>query len=293
MPTSPTSYAILTNPVSGNMTIDQKLDALRGPAEILKAQIHGLDTSKGHDFLRCARELAEEHDVIVVAGGDGTFSDVINAIDTSQKPVAYLPMGSGNALKYALGQKGSPAEIARRIKGGKIHQFDLIGCDRGRRAVTASVGIEGTALRIRRRLLAKGIRGFPAYARALFAAYLRFYQPPLAQLISDGASYEAVDLLTILIAKHPYYGYGMNVVPKACFDDGRLHTLWIKRGLLASFFGFVTSFTIGNRLGCYVSCGELRVNLEKPLMLQTDGNTAWTSDRFHFNVLPKALKIKF
>jgi diacylglycerol kinase family enzyme len=39
-----------------------------------------------------------KYEVIVVAGGDGTFSDVINAIDTSRTPVAYLPLGSGNAM---------------------------------------------------------------------------------------------------------------------------------------------------------------------------------------------------
>ena len=210
-----------------------------------------------------------------------------------ETPVAYLPLGSGNAMKYALGYKGSLAEIAHRIKGGEIHEFDLIDCDRGRRAVTASIGIEGTALQIRNRLLAKGVKGFPAYLRALFAAYFRFYEPAVAELILDGAAYEVADLLTILIAKHPYYGYGMKVVPKACFDDGRLHTMWIKRGLATSLFGFVTSFTVGNKIGRHMICEELIVKLKKPLLLQTDGNTAWVSDRFSFKVLPKALKIKF
>jgi diacylglycerol kinase (ATP) len=289
----PTRYVILTNPVSGNMKGNQKLAALKEPAEILKADIHGLDTSKGYDLPQCARELAEKYDVIVVAGGDGTFSDVVNAIDTFRTPVAYLPMGSGNAMKYALGYKGSLADMAHRIKGGKIHEFDLIGCDPGRRAVTASIGIEGTVLQSRNRLLTKGIRGFPAYLGALFAAYFRFYVAAVAELILDGTTYELTDVLTILIAKHPYYGYGMEVLPRARFDDGRLHTLWIKRGLVTSFFGFATSFTVGNRIGRHMIGEELIVKLTKPLLLQTDGNTAWVSDRFRFKVLPKALKIKF
>jgi diacylglycerol kinase family enzyme len=275
------------------MRVDQKLAALKEPAQILGADIHGLDTSKGYDLSQCARELVAKYDVIVVAGGDGTFSDVINAIDTSRTPVAYLPLGSGNAMKYALGYKGSLTDIAYRIKGGEIHEFDLIDCDRGRRAVTASLGIEGTALPIRSRLLAKGIRGFPAYLRALFAAYFKFYEPAVAELILDGAAYEIADLLTILIAKHPYYGYGMNVVPRACFDDARLHTMWIKRGLATSLLGFVTSFTVGNRVGRHMICEELVVKLKKPLLLQTDGNMAWVSDRFSFKVLPKALRMKF
>ena len=286
------SYVILTNPVSGNMGVNRKLAALKEPAAILKADIHGLDASKEYNLSQSARELAEKYEVIVVAGGDGTFSDVINAIDTSRKTLAYLPLGSGNAMKYALGYKGSLAEIAYRIRRGEIHEFDLIGCDRGRRAVTASIGIEGVVLQLRNLLLAKGTKGFPAYVRALFAAYFRFYEPAVAELILDGAAYEAADLLTILVAKHPYYGYGMKVVPEACFDDGRLHALWIKGGLFTSLLGFITSFTLGNKIGRHMSCRELTVKLQKPLLLQTDGNTAWVSDRFSFRVLPKALKIK-
>jgi diacylglycerol kinase (ATP) len=289
----PTSYVILTNPVSGNLKVSQKLAALKEPAEILEADIHGLDASRKYDLSRCARELVEEYDVIVVAGGDGTFSDVINAIDTSRTPVAYLPMGSGNAMKYALGYKGSLAQMAHRIKGGEIHEFDLIGCELGRRAVMASLGIEGTVLQTRNRLLAKGVRGFPAYLGALFAAYFRFYEAAVAELILDGATYEVTNLLTLLIAKHPYYGYGMEVVPKARFDDGRLHVLWIRGGLATSLFGFATSFTVGNKIGRHMTCEELIVKLKKPLLLQTDGNTAWDSDRFSFKVLPRALKMKF
>jgi diacylglycerol kinase family enzyme len=69
--------------------------------------------------------------------------------------------------------------------------------------------------------------------------------------------------------------------------------MWIKRGLVTSLFGFVTSFTVGNKIGRHMICEDLIVKLQKPLLLQIDGNTAWVSDRFRFKVLPKALKIKF
>ena len=290
---APLSYAILTNPASGRTNAERKLAALKEPAEILKADIHGLETAKVSNLAQCARELSEKYDLIVVAGGDGTFSDVVNAIDLSRTPLAYLPMGSGNALKSALGYKGSLAEIAQRIRDGQIHELDLIGCDRGRRAVFASIGIEGVVLQIRNRLLARGSKGFPAYFRALFAAYLRFYEPVTAELILDGAVHRVSDLLSVLVAKHPFFGYGMKVVPKACFDDGQLHTLSVRRGLLRNLWGLMTSFASGNKTGRHRPCEMLTLKLRKPLLLQTDGNTAWASDRFTFRVLPRALKMKY
>ena len=67
-------------------------------------------------------------DVLVIAGGDGTLSDIINSIDTAQKPVAFLPLGTGNTMQHALKYKGSIAEIAMRIRDGEIHQYDLVNC---------------------------------------------------------------------------------------------------------------------------------------------------------------------
>ncbi|MGD9037263.1 MAG: diacylglycerol kinase family protein, partial [Syntrophobacterales bacterium] len=64
------------------MTAEQKCAALAQAAEILDTQIHGLDTTTAEEFGQCARELASRCDVLVTAGGDGTFSDIINAIDT-------------------------------------------------------------------------------------------------------------------------------------------------------------------------------------------------------------------
>ncbi len=285
-------YAIITNPASGKMTVEQKRSALEGAAAILDAQVHGLDIPSEQGLIERARQLADDYDVVVVAGGDGTFSDVINAIDPSEKPVAYLPLGSGNAMRYALGYKGNLLRIADRIKRGRIREFDLIDCDGRRRAVTAAVGMEGTILRLRDRLLAQGITGFRAYLHAVLAAYLRFYKRTDAEVTIDGLPFSVPNLLTLMITKHPFYGYGMKIVPRARFADRTLHVFWVGRGLLPTLYGALTAFTVGNRTGHHRRGEKVEVRLRSPLLLQTDGNRAWESDCFSFRVLPKALKIK-
>jgi diacylglycerol kinase (ATP) len=114
--------------------VDQKRSALAKAAEILNADIQGLDAASAEDFTNCARDLADRDKVLVVAGGDGTFSDIINSVDTRKTVIAFLPLGTGNALRHALRYKGNLVDIARRISEGKIHQFDLINCDEKRRA---------------------------------------------------------------------------------------------------------------------------------------------------------------
>ena len=285
-------YAIITNPVSGKMSADQKRSALAKPAQILNAEIHGLETVTADDFGQCARELAGKCDVLVAAGGDGTLSDVINSISTARTTIAYLPLGSGNSVGYALGLKGSLSHMAMRIREGRIREYDLIDCDEKRRSFMSSVGLEGTILRLRDQYLVRGSTGFKVYLRAVLRAYFKEYKRLLTEITVDGITFIVKDLLTMMVFKQPYYGYGMRIIPRARFDDGLLHILCIRSGLFGSIFGAVTSFTIGNRVGQYLTGRQLAVKLERPVVLQVDGNIGWESDVFNFRVLPKALKIK-
>jgi len=285
-------YAIITNPASGEMTAEQKRAALAQGAEILDTEIHGLDTTTAEEFGQCARELSTRCDVLVAAGGDGTFSDIINAIDTVQTPVGFLPLGTGNALRHALQYKGELADIAVRIKNSEICEYDLINCDEKRRAFTSSVGIEGTIIRLRQHYRAHGGTGFKTYFRAVLKSYLKNYERANAKITVDDDTFEVRNLLTLMIVKQPYYGFGMKVVPRARFDDRRLHILCVNSGLLKTVIGGTAAFIIGNRTGEYRTGRQLTVKLDRPLVLQTDGDEGWAADSFSFTILPKALKIK-
>jgi diacylglycerol kinase (ATP) len=285
-------YAILTNPMSGSLSAAARRKALATAAKILDAEVHGLDIKTREEFSLCAKEISPYADVLVVAGGDGTVSDVINAIDTTQTPIAYLPLGSGNALAYGLGYPMGIARTAKRIRAARILEYDLIRCDGRKRAILASIGIEGTVLRIRDRYLARGVGGCTAYCGAFLEACLRPRRPVSLELELGGKRFGVRNPLTLIMAKHPYFGYGMKIVPSARFDDGMLHILCIAGGLTNAAGALLTSFTIGNRVGRFVQGRKATVRLEKPLALQIDGNLAWEADRFAFEAMPKALKIK-
>ena len=285
-------YAILTNPVSGAMTVDQKRRELAPAAEILGAKIHGLDAGGAAELIQCARELASTCDVLVAAGGDGTFSDVINAIDTSRTPVAFLPLGTGNALRHAFSYRGTLADIAARIRRAEISTFDLIDCDRKKRAFIASTGIDATVIRLRDGYRIRGISGFNAYLRGTLAAYFREYERVRAEVVVDGVAFEVRNLLSLMVVKQPFFGFGMEVVPHARFDGGQLHVLWINSGLLKFALGGLAAFTMGNRFGIYRPCRQVEVRLERPMALQIDGDSAWEASAFCFKVLPGALRIK-
>jgi diacylglycerol kinase family enzyme len=285
-------FAILTNPVSGGMSPDQKRSALAEAAEILDAEIYGLDTRSAEEFRQCAEHLAGRCDVLVAAGGDGTFSDLINAVDTRHLAVGFLPLGTGNAMGHALKYKGDLSRVAHRLKQGKIHRYDLIDCDGKKRAFTTSVGIEGTIIRLWQNYRARGGGGFKTYFTAFIDAYFRRYKRANAVIQLDGENFEIKHLLSLMIVKQPYYGFGMKVVPNARFDDRQLHSLCVNSGLFMTLLGSLAAFTVGNPIGRYRTGKALTVHLDRPLMLQADGNYGWEADSFSFKILPGALKLK-
>lgn len=285
-------YAILTNPGSGALRRAAKEEALARAAKILDAEIFGLDIRSAEEFSLCAREISANTDVLVVAGGDGSVSEVINAVDTARIPIAYLPLGSGNALAYGLGYPMGIARTAIRILEGRIREYDLILCDGRKRAILASVGMEGRVLELRERYLNRGLRGFPAYGWAfLRASFVRQHPLPLT-LDLDGKRWRTENALSLIIACHPYFGYGMKLVPCARLDDGALHIACIAGGFASAACTVLTSFTFGNRVGRFFRARKAVVRLEKPMPLQIDGTLAWEGDCFSFEVLPKALKIR-
>ena len=146
---------MIVNPMAGPTNVSRKAQTLQAVKEILgDCEIRGLDTRSREEFMQCAVELAREVEVLIVAGGDGSFSDAINALDSSTT-FSYLPLGSGCALQYALDLPPQLTRAAKRIKEGHLHLYDLILCDESRKAFMASIGLEADILHRREALARK------------------------------------------------------------------------------------------------------------------------------------------
>ena len=285
-------YCIIANPASGPYALDQRRRLLAAIGDVLNAEIVGLDTTSSDELAGAAREASRQCDVLVVAGGDGTFSLVLNAVDLSQTTLAFLPFGTGNALTHTLAYRGDPLAIAGRIRSGRTYRYDLIDCDSKKKAFMVSLGIDGTAIRLYEHYRDMGYRGFKAHLRAGLVAFFRDYRASGAWVRIDGSEQHVKRLLSLMVVKQPYFGMGLKAVPQARWDDGRLHTQLIASGAVGALTGLFTGFTIGNRAGEYHTGQHIRVRLDAPVTVQIDGELGWTSDRFGFRVLPGVLKMK-
>ncbi len=285
-------FGIIANPKSGAAGIARKAKILDTVAETLgdNTIVAGLETQSREEFADRARRLAREVDVMIVAGGDGTFSDIINEVD-GDVTLSYMPFGSGCALRYALDLPPQLSRIARQIKDGRLHRLDLILCDESVKAFMASVGIEGDILNRREDLQASGVHGPPAYAMATFGSFVADWEPIDMAVTLDGQPLAVPHAVTAIVTKIPYYGYNMKVVPQASFDDGLLHLLVVNSGRRELVQTVASAFIDENKLGIHRTGREIQISMHQERHAQTDGNLYRKDKTFRFRVLPQALRM--
>ena len=289
------SYAIVANPAAGNISLDKKHRILKNAAKIMGARIYGLDTTSRQEFRECIRMLCSKYEVIIAAGGDGTFSDLINSINLSANIAGYLPMGTGNALRYALEYPRSVLLSANRIRYGNIHRLDLIKYSDARYAFMGSVGLEVEVIREYQRLRKKQAQSRLPYVLAGLKAikeYAKGHLPLSVRIHIDGKEYLIKDAASIIVTKQPYYGYGMKVIPGARFDDGLLHVGIFPPGIINTILMIILSFSIGNVIGVnYIARDAVLMEFSGNRDLHIDGELAGNASRVSFKLMKKALQM--
>ena len=79
------------------------------------------------DARRIVTEKASEVDLVVCAGGDGTFNEAVSGILTSKVdvPLGYIPCGSTNDFANSLGLQHNILKAAQEIVEGKPVRYDM------------------------------------------------------------------------------------------------------------------------------------------------------------------------
>ena len=84
-------------------------------------------TQKPRDAYEKAKEYAEQVDLIVCSGGDGTLDEVVTGIMemNSSVPVGYIPAGSTNDFANSLFMPKDMTEVASMIMEGELYHCDI------------------------------------------------------------------------------------------------------------------------------------------------------------------------
>jgi len=235
---------------------------------------------------------ADQADVILLFGGDGTIHRHLSQLVKLGLPVLVVPAGSGNDFARALGLSRARDVLAawRRFcdQHDNVRTIDLgvvSGMEEAGGAPAshyfcsvAGVGLDGEVAR-RANALPRWLRGHGGYALTLAPTLFRFAPLPMKVFAPDeaGGWVTRSDQPTILaaFANTSTYGGGMKIAPHARMDDGQLDICVIggidpfKLACLfpTVYFGRHLSIRAVN----YFQSARLRVETEKPLDVYADG----------------------
>jgi YegS/Rv2252/BmrU family lipid kinase len=194
--------------------------------------------------------VREKVDRIVIAGGDGTISQVVQALapDFSALEIAILPFGTGNdfarslglapdllglAATYALGRRTAPIDLIRI--SGDVNTY----------CVNVANGGFGGRVAADLRLDDKQRWGAMAY---WMTSVLELTQltPFDLEVVLDGQRHACGAALGLAIANGRFVGGGFPIAPNAVLDDGLLDVILVPVlapfELLTAGIGFTLGF---------------------------------------------------
>ncbi len=244
------------------------------------------------DATRLARDATEKGlDAVLVAGGDGTLNEAVQALAHTDTALGYLPYGTVNIWAREVSIPLDAEGAARAIVGGRIERIDLGMAGDRYFLLMAGIGFDGEVVRRARSLERHKHRLgiLPYLAITLSSAPL--YRGADVELRYDGIIRRVQALMLVVGNTRLYAGY-FRLTPNAVANDGWLDLCVIKgRGLLSlarQSLPILLSRSVMHSDVELVRVKDLIVQADEELPLQVDGELVGTTP-IRFGVAPKAL----
>ncbi len=266
-------FKAILNPVSGRRGMWTTVHRVR---ELLQLEGARLDVSvterAGH-----AAELVANTDgaveALLVIGGDGTVSEVVNGMSHRRHPLLILRTGTENLLARELEMPVTPDRVAETLLHGRRVCADL-GLINGRSRFLAVAGVGFDAECVQRMTeVRRGHITHGDYFRPIWRTFWSHRFPRL-EIRADGDPIFA-DRGFAIIGVIPRYSVGMRIAERAQIDDGVLDIAIFP---CASRMRF-SAHAIRALLHCHVGRGgviyrqfrELRIDSPERVPLEMDG----------------------
>ena len=221
--------------------------------------------------------MAEEPDLLVVGGGDGTIGCAAGLVAHSRTTLGVLPLGTANDFARTLEIPTPLTAAVDTLLDGQIVDVDLGRVDGRAYLNVASLGLSVAVTRrltpgLKRRL------GRFAYPVATLAAY-RGHRPFAARVeLDDGTVLELEDLMQVAVGNGRHYGGGLTVSPSASIDDHLLDVYAVGQGRLRDHLSIARLLRTGHLVEHdrvhHLTARRLTLVTDEPLEINLDGEVA-------------------
>jgi len=268
-------YILIYNPVSGDATFKNKLDQIIEYMKLNQCFIMPLRTSRKedtHTFIHLACEI--HADGIIIAGGDGTLHEVVNAMFRASLnlPIGIIPSGTCNDFAAHLGIGPDVENCCRLIvKGqtrlvdiGKINQLYFLNVASAGLFTGVAHNVEG-ALKHTIGKLAYYFKGLGQLPN--FTAYRM-------KITADQTTIHD-EVLLFLVMNSGIIGSFPKLAPDARTDDGKLDVLIVHKcsisELMALLLRIVTGGLTSQKHVTYLQASQIRIECSQTVESDVDG----------------------
>jgi diacylglycerol kinase (ATP) len=187
---------------------------------------HALTTRAGDEQTLTAAALAQGYRRIVAVGGDGTWSNVANAIVRAggHAALGLVPAGTGCDLAKSLDVPARDLDAcARIVAAGRTRRIDVGRIEDRYFLNVAGFGFDIAVIEHTWRV--RGLGGPLLYLYCAVSQLFAFPGFPL-RLQAGGESARRLELLMLVIANARVFGGGFQIAPHADLADGALDAVW-------------------------------------------------------------------
>lgn len=265
---------VLVNPISGGGKALKALPEIEKLLTDEKKKYVVRTTENPGDALKYAIDAVKSaHDAIIVAGGDGTMSEVLHGVVGSAVAVIFAPCGTGNDFVKCMNIPVEPVEAIKKQLSSPLRRLDYATVN-GR----AFLNICGTGFdcEVLKHLEAyrEKITGMKAYLYALKDA-LKYYKPLECEISVDDGPFEKRSICILCVGNGVYLGGGMKGVPDAVPYDGLLNLVMIKAIKKWQIPFLLPIFISGKhpKLSICITrtCKRVRIKTNEKMTMQLDG----------------------
>ena len=288
------SVVCIVNPVAGRGRTVAWLPRVQSLMDKQGLDYEIVQTEGPDDATLLAKHAAEKGARIVVAmGGDGTVSEVAAGLVRSESALALIPTGTGNDFARALGLLGKVPLAVRTIKEGSMRLIDVGRAGHLTFVNSLGVGFDGEVTHHNQRV--KKIKGLLSYLFTVLKL-VPTYKNPTFHLQGRDWEFKGKGVM-VEVGNGCFAGGGFKLCPKADTRDGLLDITFVGDYGLARRLP-ILSMVLFRQVEMLEECrffksDILRVAVNRPTYIHTDGNLHHVREPFTIEVLPAALKVLF
>ena len=215
--------------------------------------------------------LATKPDLLILGGGDGTISGLVDLMVGHDVMLGVLPLGTANSFARSLGIPLDIEGAVEVIRTGRPRRIDLGMIDNDYYANCAAMGIspkiaETVPHGLKRVAGRLGYLGWAAYQ------FLRFR--PFTLIVEQNGERERLRVVEVRSSNGPYHG-GTELVESAEVDSGEIVVQavcgHVKRRLLVNWAASILRSDYRKEKVREFRGREIRINTIPPLPISIDG----------------------